>query len=86
MSGCSCSPSWPSSSLESPPFTVTVDELDPLRDEGMAFWRKLVKAGVKAVGKMNLGLAHAAAPTFRADMPVEYDAVVGDIKRFSATL
>jgi acetyl esterase len=69
-----------------PPFTITVDELDPLRDEGMAFWRKLVKAGVKAVGKMNLGLAHAAAPTFRVSMPVEYDTVVRDIKRFSETL
>jgi acetyl esterase len=69
-----------------PPFTITVDELDPLRDEGMAFWRKLVKAGVRAVGKMNLGLGHANAPTFRVDLSAEYDAVVGDIKRFSETL
>jgi acetyl esterase len=69
-----------------PPFTIIVDELDPLRDEGTAFWRKLVKAGVKAVGKMNLGLAHATAPIFRADLPVEHDTVVGDIKRFSETL
>merc|ERR1712048_1068438 len=31
-----------------PPVTVSVNELDPLRDEGLAFFRTLVKAGVFA--------------------------------------
>jgi acetyl esterase len=69
-----------------PPFAIAVDELDPLRDEGIAIWRKLVKAGVKATGKVNLGSAHASAQMFRADMPFEYDTVVGDVKRFCETL
>ena len=33
-----------------PPHVISVNELDPLRDEGLAYWRKLVGAGVSAHG------------------------------------
>jgi acetyl esterase/lipase len=37
-----------------------MNELDPLRDEGIAFLRKLQAAGVSAVGKVVLGTGHAS--------------------------
>jgi len=43
-----------------PPTVISVNECDPLRDEGMAFFRLLLKAGVKARGRMVLGTSHAA--------------------------
>jgi acetyl esterase len=66
-----------------PPIVITVDELDPLRDEGMAFYRKLLAAEVKAVGKMNLGLVHGAEMIFRNVIPDVNKSVIGDIKRFA---
>ena len=42
-----------------PPHVVSMNELDPLRDEGIAFLRKLQAAGVSAVGKVVLGTGHA---------------------------
>jgi len=63
-----------------------VDELDPLRDEGVAYYRKLVRAGVPVVGRTNLGLTHAAEMIFRQAVSDVYLATVGDIKRFADTL
>ena len=42
-----------------PPHVVSMNELDPLRDEGIALLRKLQAAGVSAVGKVVLGTGHA---------------------------
>jgi acetyl esterase len=69
-----------------PPFVVFVNELDPLRDEGIAFWRKLVKAGVKAVGRVNLGQSHHAGFLFRTALAEDYHALIGDINAFSTRL
>jgi len=69
-----------------PPIVITVDELDPLKDEGMAFYRKLLAANVKAVGKMNLGLIHGAEMAFRKVIPDINKAVVADIKKFADSL
>ena len=33
-----------------PPHVVSVNELDPVRDEGLAYYRKLLHAGVDATG------------------------------------
>jgi acetyl esterase len=66
-----------------PPFVVSVNELDPLKDEGVAFWRKLVQAGVKAVGRVNLGQIHGSEMLFRSAMADDYLAAIGDIKRFA---
>src|SRR5210317_1339841 len=43
-----------------PPTMVSVNECDPLRDEGIAFYRKLMNAGVKAQCRQVMGTAHGA--------------------------
>ncbi|KAK9775135.1 putative Alpha/beta hydrolase fold-3 domain-containing protein [Seiridium cardinale] len=41
-----------------PPHLIVTNELDPLRDEGNAYFIKLARAGVRVVGKVNLGVVH----------------------------
>ena len=41
-----------------PPCMVSVNECDPLRDEGIAFYRKLVLAGVQAQARIVVGTPH----------------------------
>ena len=41
----------PSNLAGLPPHVISVNELDPLRDDGLAYYRKLVAAGVPAVGQ-----------------------------------
>lgn len=69
-----------------PPHVISVNELDPLCDEGIAYLRKLQHAGVPAVGRVNLGLIHAAEMIFRQAVPEDYFAAVGDIHRFATSL
>ena len=45
------------------PTAVTVNELDPLRDEGVEFYRLLLKAGVQARCQMSMGTSHGAEIT-----------------------
>lgn len=42
-----------------PPTMISVNECDPLRDEGIAFYRTLVNAGVKAQCRQVMGTFHA---------------------------
>ena len=42
-----------------PPHVISVNELDPLRDEGLAFYRKLLAAEVPVMGRTVLGSNHA---------------------------
>jgi acetyl esterase len=42
-----------------PPTVVSVNECDPLRDEGVAFYELLLSAGVAARGREALGTMHA---------------------------
>lgn len=69
-----------------PPHVISVNELDPLRDEGVAYYRKLLQAGVPVMGRINLGLVHGADSIFRQALPNVYAATVGDIKRFAESL
>jgi acetyl esterase/lipase len=41
-----------------PPTVISVNECDPLRDEGIAFYRLLLSAGVTARGRTVLGTCH----------------------------
>lgn len=55
---------WPAFAVESdvegfPPVKVTVYECDPLRDEGIAFYRLLLNAGVQARCTQIMGAIHA---------------------------
>ena len=82
---------WPYFATEAelaglPPHVISVNELDPLRDEGMAYYRKLIAAGVPVVGRVNLGLTHGAELIFRQAVPEDYFATVQDIKRFADSL
>lgn len=43
---------------EFPPTVISVNECDPLRDEGIAFYRLLLAAGVSARGRVVLGTMH----------------------------
>jgi acetyl esterase/lipase len=69
-----------------PPHVITVNELDPLRDEGIAYFRTLQRAGVPVVGRVNLGLTHAADMSFRQAVMEAYKAAVRDIRGFAGDL
>jgi acetyl esterase len=82
---------WPYFATEAdvegmPPHVISVNELDPLRDEGIAYFRTLLRAGVPAVGRVNLGLTHAADMSFRQAVKDAYKATVRDIRGFSDSL
>jgi acetyl esterase/lipase len=54
---------WPGFAVEDdvaglPPTVISVNECDPLRDEGIAFYRLLLAAGVAARGRTVLGTSH----------------------------
>lgn len=56
---------WPAFATEDdvrglPPTVVSVNECDPLRDEGIEFYRLLLRAGVPARGRVVLGTPHGA--------------------------
>lgn len=82
---------WPYHASDSdlrglPPHVVSVNELDPLRDEGLAYLRKLLRAGVSATGRTVNGTCHAGDCIFRGAMPEAYLATVRDIKGFADSL
>ena len=47
-----------------PPHVISVNELDPLRDEGLAYYRKLCAAGIPVIGRTVHGTSHAADEFF----------------------
>ncbi|EME43120.1 hypothetical protein DOTSEDRAFT_45112 [Dothistroma septosporum NZE10] len=68
------------------PFVVSVDELDLLRDEGIAYLRKLLQADVRASGDMNLGILHGSAMFFRQAIPDMHWKAVRQIASFAKSL
>ena len=69
-----------------PPHVISVNQLDPLRDEGLAYYRKLLDAGVSASSRTVNGTAHAADIMFQAAMPEVHAATIRDIAGFAASL
>ena len=69
-----------------PPHVISVNELDPLRDEGLAYYRKLLSAGVSAVGRTVAGTCHAADCNYAEVLPDVYQATIRDIKGFADSL
>ena len=69
-----------------PPHVISVNEVDPLRDEGLAYYRTLLVAGVPVVGRLNLGLCHVGELLFPATMPDVYAAAVRDVTGFARSL
>jgi acetyl esterase len=79
---------WPSRASDTdlaglPPHVISVNELDPLRDEGLAYQRRLVTAGVSAVGRTVNGTVHSADVFFRKAIPDVYAATIRDISGFA---
>ncbi|KAK5687097.1 hypothetical protein LTS10_001234 [Elasticomyces elasticus] len=66
-----------------PPIRLAMDELDPLRDEGVALYRKLVSAGVEATAHVNLGVVHASSMIFRKALPEVHNAAIRDVAAFA---
>jgi len=82
---------WPSRASDDdltalPPHVISVNELDPLRDEGLAYHRRLIENGVSAVSRTVNGTVHAGDVFFRAAIPDAYAATIQDIHDFAVRL
>ena len=66
-----------------PPHCISVNELDPLRDEGLAYFRKLAKAGVNVYSRTVNGTVHAADVLFVESIPEMSNATARDIAGFA---
>jgi acetyl esterase len=78
---------WPSFATAAdvaglPPTVVSVNELDPLVDEGAAFYRLLAGAGVEARGRVALGTTHAVEQ-FPTIWPELSRAAAADLAKFA---
>lgn len=69
-----------------PPHVISVNELDPLRDEGLAFYRKLLAAEVSAFGRTVHGTPHAGDRMFPDVVPEVFADTVASICSFARNL
>ena len=69
-----------------PPHVISVNQLDPLRDEGLAYFRKLLDAGVTVSSRTVNGTCHAGDCLFRETMPEVYLGTIRDISGFAYSL
>jgi acetyl esterase/lipase len=81
---------WPGDATEAnlngmPPHVISVNELDPFRDEGLVYYRRLVQAGVPTVGRIVAGTCHAG-DMLCAGMPDVYGASLRDVSGFAKSL
>ena len=69
-----------------PPHVISVNELDPMRDEGLQYYRRLVHAGVSAVGRMVAGTCHGGDLLMAHVMPEVFDSSIRDVSGFAKSL
>lgn len=69
-----------------PPHVISVNQLDPLRDEGLAYFAKLLAAGVPTVSRTVNGTCHAGDLLLPKAMPDVYAASVADVHSFATSL
>ena len=82
---------WPLAATDAeltglPPHIISVNELDPLRDEGLLYYRRLVRAGVPAVGRVVAGTCHGGDLLLAGAMPEVYAASMRDVSGFAKSL
>ena len=69
-----------------PPHVISVNQLDPLRDEGLAYYRTLLDGGVSTVSRTVNGTCHAGDCLFLDAMPEVFRATQRDIHAFAHSL
>jgi acetyl esterase len=69
-----------------PPHIISVNELDPLRDEGLAFYRQSLKAGNSVVARTVHGTNHAGDLTFPDATPDIYAETLRSLCGFAGSL
>jgi acetyl esterase/lipase len=69
-----------------PPHVITTDELDPLRDEGLAYLRALQRAGVTATGHTYSGVTHAGELLAAAALPALFERALTDVVSFALSV
>ena len=68
-----------------PPHIVTVYDLDPIRDEGLIFARKLLAAGVPAIARTLNGVTHAADLSMPDVVPDLFEETIRSIHGFAGS-
>ena len=69
-----------------PPHAISVNELDPLRDEGLAYYRKLLSAGIPATARTINGTTHAADQALADAIPEVFRASIESVSGFVKSL
>ena len=66
-----------------PPTVISVNEMDPLRDEGLVFSRKLRRAHVPGHSRIVVGTTHAGDLLCFQTMPDVFSATINDMISFA---
>ena len=69
-----------------PPHIISLNELDPLRDEGAEFHKNLLKAGVSSICKTINGTCHAGDLLLKKYIPEIYSSIIQDVCGFANSL
>jgi acetyl esterase len=69
-----------------PPHVISVNELDPLRDEGLVFFRNLLAAGTSATARLIPGTHHAGDMSFPDIAPEHFHETQRSIVHFAQSL